>query len=106
MTFTKPPTGEIQLPLKVNLDALIPRDDMASGDASKMRADAIYHLKHTDLTYENNQYQVLRKPDFQRETYSWTPEKVCDLISSYAKESLVPAIVLWRSPANLLFLID
>jgi len=63
-------------------------------------------ISHTELEVGKNTYTVLRKPDFQRETSMWTPEKVRDLIVAYAEEDLVPAIVLWRSPKNDLFVID
>ena len=41
-----------------------------------------------------------------KETSSWTPEKVRDLIAAYAKEDFIPAVILWRSPSNDLFVID
>jgi hypothetical protein len=90
----------------VNLDALIPRLDMAAGEYKQTQSGPVYHLKHTELEFGSNTYQVLRKPDFQRETAAWTPEKVRDLVLAYATEMLVPAIILWRSPKNDLFVID
>jgi hypothetical protein len=91
---------------RVNLDALIPRQDMETGEVKPANPGPVYRLKHAELEYESNTYQVLRKPDFQRETSSWTPEKVRDLIVAYATEALVPAIILWPSPTNDLFVID
>jgi hypothetical protein len=88
----------------VNLDALIVRQDMAAGGDKPVKV--ITSIKHTELEKNANTYNVLRKPDFQRETSSWTPEKVRDLIVAYAKEDFIPAIILWRSPSNDLFVID
>jgi hypothetical protein len=88
----------------VNLDALIKREDMASGEFKTTKA--LKDINHTELELSKNTYSVLRKPDFQRETAMWTPEKVRDLIIAYAEEDLVPAIILWRSPFNDLFVID
>lgn len=88
----------------VNLDALIKREDMASGEFKTTKA--LKDINHTELELSKNTYSVLRKPDFQRETAMWTPEKVRDLIVAYAEEDLVPAIILWRSPFNDLFVID
>lgn len=58
----------------VNLDALIKRQDMAAGENKPPQT--IGNIKHTELESGANTYNVLRKPDFQRETSIWTPEKV------------------------------
>jgi hypothetical protein len=88
----------------VNLDALIKRQDMGAGENKPPQT--IGNIKHTELESGANTYNVLRKPDFQRETSIWTPEKVRDLIYAYVNEDLVPAVILWRSPSNDLFVID
>ena len=49
---------------------------------------------------------MLRKPDFQRETAIWSPERVRDLIIAFVNEDLVPAVILWRSQTNHFFVID
>ncbi|GAA3616822.1 HNH endonuclease family protein [Streptomyces chitinivorans] len=93
----------------VNLDALIPREDFESispgGDA---QPSAIQNsIRVTDLTLEGFAYPVLRKPDFQRETANWTPEKVTALVRSYLEGDLIPAIILWRSTmSGKVFVID
>jgi uncharacterized protein DUF262 len=50
-------------------------------------------------------YPALRKPDFQRETANWSPEQVADLISTFARRELIPAVILWRAGQNV-FVID
>jgi hypothetical protein len=47
----------------------------------------------------------LRKPDFQRETANWTPQKNVDLIAAFLDGDLIPAIILWRS-GQYSFVID
>jgi hypothetical protein len=49
---------------------------MAAGGDKPIKV--ITSIKHTELEKNANTYNVLRKPDFQRETSSWTPEKVRD----------------------------
>ena len=86
----------------VNLDALIRRADLAApGEAS----EDITSLSVMGLAPKGFLYPALRKPDFQRETASWTPDQVADLISTFARRDLIPAVILWRAGQNV-FVID
>jgi hypothetical protein len=86
----------------VNLDALIRRADLAApGEAS----EDITSLSVMGLAPKGFLYPALRKPDFQRETGNWTPEQVADLISTFARRDLIPAVILWRAGQNV-FVID
>ena len=87
----------------MNLDALIPREDMLSpaGDFSGSTLERI-DISHLDDGFFVN---ALRKPDFQRETAHWTPEKVADLVQAFVSGDLIPAVILWRRGANV-FVID
>ena len=49
---------------------------------------------------------MLRKPDFQRETKEWKPEMVVELVKNFLDKELIPSIILWKSPANLVYVID
>ncbi|MEV0425518.1 DUF262 domain-containing protein [Micromonospora sp. NPDC050495] len=52
-------------------------------------------------------YNVLRKPDFQRETASWPPDKVAELVRSFLEGDLIPSVIMWRSPiSGSIFVID
>ncbi len=51
-------------------------------------------------------YPVLRKPDFQRETHEWSPNKVKGLIESFANQDLIPAIIMWTTKGGYTFAID
>jgi hypothetical protein len=89
----------------VNLDGLIPRDDFDI-DASKggdfNRGD---RLKITDLEPKAFMYTALRKPNFQRETANWSPDKIQDFIQTFLDGDLVPAVILWGA-GETIFVID
>jgi Protein of unknown function DUF262 len=90
---------------KVNLDALIVRQDMAGGAQKNVPQD--FGFKHSDLVKKGGMtYAILRKPDFQRSTSSWTPEKVRDMVIAYIEGETVPGVIVWRSPQSDLFVID
>ena len=91
---------------RVNLDALIPRLDFDAGPEPTTKPGDFDKIFAHDLTKGRPLYGVLRKPDFQRETAIWTPEKVRDLVVAFVEEDLVPALILWRSPTNHIFVID
>ena len=92
----------------VTLDALIPREDFEIID--ELEIGNITRNKTTlsieDLLYDSFFFSALRKPDFQRETNEWTPEKICSFIESFVKGELVPAIILWKHKNGYIFVID
>lgn len=87
----------------VNLDALIPREDMVLGVVETRGP----RLEKVDITHLDQGFfvSVLRKPDFQRETSKWSPEKVVDLIQAFVGGDLIPAVILWQRGPNV-FVID
>jgi len=88
----------------VNLDALIPRDDfrVKSGSADYSRRDKI---AITDIEPKAFMYLALRKPDFQRETANWSPQKIQDFVKTFLDGDLIPAIILWAAGESV-FVID
>ncbi|MGD1085858.1 MAG: DUF262 domain-containing protein [Verrucomicrobiota bacterium] len=92
---------------RVNLDALIRREDfdetVADSRPPGTRKDK---LGVNDLVYDSFFFGALRKPDFQRETSEWDPQKILGLIESFVNGDLIPAIILWQSKSNLTFVID
>ncbi|MBJ8024499.1 HNH endonuclease family protein [Bacillus cereus] len=91
----------------VTLDALIPREDFeidedTLGGISRNKTT----LSIEDLKYDSFFFGALRKPDFQRETNEWDPEKVFSLIESFLNGELVPAIILWKNKSGFIFVID
>lgn len=89
---------------QVNLDALIPREDFEVVDggapSSPTSTLQIRNLEPGDFFYG-----VLRKPDFQRETSDWSPEKITSFVQSYLDGDLIPALILWRAGSHI-FVID
>lgn len=85
----------------VNLDALLPRQDLSSPAEAYADLDG---LKLADLEH-GIIYALLRKPDFQRETSNWSPEQVADLIESFVTGKIIPSIILWQS-GHRVFVID
>lgn len=91
----------------VNLDALIVREDLfAKPDKSVSPSSKTKSIKVQDLLEGSFTFQSLRKPDFQRETSNWEPEKVVDLVESFLKGDFVPSIILWYSDDGKTFVID
>jgi len=90
---------------KVYLDALLPREDFDI-DETQNSATKKVSFSISDLRQDDFFYSTLRKPDFQRETNEWTPDKVCELIKSFLNGELIPAVILWRSKSGYNFVID
>lgn len=88
----------------VNLDALIPREDFAASSAPA-KGNPTGTISIGQLADDSFLVQSLRKPDFQRETASWTPQKIVDLVSAFLDGDLIPAVILWRS-GQYVFVID
>lgn len=89
----------------VNLDAMIPREDFSiEGGGERLGASG---QERIDIHHLDNHFfsTRLRKPDFQRETAHWTPDKVVDLIRSFVDADLIPAVILWQA-GNCSFVID
>lgn len=87
----------------VNLDALIERDDFAA-DAEHVGGNPRNNISIPDLDggfFSGD----LRKPDFQRETTHWTPQKVVDLVRAFVNGDLIPAVILWQRGREI-FVID
>ncbi|MBI4243806.1 MAG: DUF262 domain-containing protein [Planctomycetes bacterium] len=90
---------------KVNLDALIPREDFEVKEPTHgMVARSMISIN--DLKEKDFFFSALRKPDFQRETNEWDTNKICDFIQSYLEGDLIPAVILWRSASGFIFVID
>jgi hypothetical protein len=90
---------------KVNLDALIQREDFAidGGSSTPNLADK---LKVSELVKgESFFYSSLRKPDFQRETSDWDKGKISSFIKSFLDGDLIPSIILWQA-GQYTFVID
>jgi len=59
-----------------------------------------------ELEQRKNTFKILRKPEFQRSTSDWTPQQVVALVKNFIDRDLIPAIIIWNSPARLQFIMD
>ncbi len=64
------------------------------------------HLKLQDLHGRRSKARKLRKPDFQRATWAWSPEECVDLLDSVLEERVVPSVIMWLSPENFQYVLD
>lgn len=91
----------------VNLDALISREDFEASDETMNTAGKISTLSVNDLKDGSGLFLAsVRKPDFQRETADWDVDKIARFIKSFVDGEFIPAVILWRSQAGLIFVID
>lgn len=91
---------------KVNLDALIPREDFEVKDSEASPTSKSPYLRVTDLEDGSFFFGSLRKPDFQRETNEWDQGRVFSLIESFLNADLIPAVILWKNEAGYTFVVD
>jgi hypothetical protein len=91
---------------KVNLDALIPREDFDVKDSEASPTSKSLNLKITDLEVGSFFFGSLRKPDFQRESNEWDQGRVFSLIESFLNADLIPAVILWKNEAGYTFVVD
>ncbi|MFZ5969405.1 MAG: HNH endonuclease family protein [Bacillota bacterium] len=90
---------------KINLDALISREDLAITETNTRgrRKDSVSSV---DLQVNEFFFLNINKPDFQRETTEWDYIKIANFISSFLNNELIPAVILWQSTAGNIFVID
>jgi hypothetical protein len=103
MIFPATRSARSNMAAKVNLDALIKREDFSvsgPGEAPKKTSIQIRQLEAADFFYES-----LRKPDFQRDTEEWDPKTVAGLIRTFIEDDLIPAVILWQNK-GLCYVID
>ncbi|HUZ47416.1 MAG TPA: DUF262 domain-containing protein [Terriglobia bacterium] len=92
---------------KVNLDALIQREDFepAIGESTTHTRAPLFGIEQ--LKPGQLYFSVLRKPDFQRKTDNWTPEMIVDFVQTALDDEFYPALVIWHSKqTNKVFVID
>ncbi|WP_148686363.1 HNH endonuclease family protein [Candidatus Nitrosocosmicus hydrocola] len=91
---------------KVNLDALIPREDFEINEEQESVGTDRDKINIKDIEIDSFFFPALRKPDFQRETNEWEIDKIAKLIKSFLDGDLIPAIILWKNPYGTIFVID
>jgi len=101
--------GNVMASNLVNLDAIIRREDWQAAPDSEGGSQLSRGLtfKASDFEQTGLAFLILRKPEFQRETASWEPEKVVDLVKSFLEDELIPAVIIWKNnQTGNLFVID
>jgi hypothetical protein len=73
---------------KVNLDAMIRREDFAREIKGAPAPSIIRELKLSDLLPSAAIRRQLRKPEFQRETNHWTHDQVLKLLTAFSMVTL------------------
>jgi hypothetical protein len=90
---------------RVNLDAMIPRADLAIIGDDDVTLDLFQGLPINNLQRGSPIQVMLRKPDFQRETNHWTAIQIATFIASFLDNELIPSLILWNSKTHI-FVID
>jgi hypothetical protein len=98
------PLGGERVAKRVDLDAMIPREDFAVAQETYV-LDLIKDFPITNLKDDSPVLKLLRKPDFQRETNHWHPDQVVSLIASFVDGEVIPSLILWKAP-RYIFVID
>ena len=89
--------------LKVYLDHLIKRENLRFHRSREIvSSSGMPTLRMGDLfrDHPSSRANSLRKPDFQRTTWSWTAEDCVSLLDSIINEQVIPSIIMWTSPEN------
>ena len=91
---------------KVNLDALIQRQDFEKGVVSTVLGETPL-FKLDELESRKTFFRLLRKPDFQRTTNNWSPEMIVEFVRTFLDKELIPALIIWHSQqSEKIYLID
>lgn len=99
--------GRVMPTSLVNLDAFIKREEFSVITTSPTTLQTTpTTILISELEPDRIWLQLIRKPDFQRETANWDATRVAELIESFVKGDLIPAIILWKASSGNVFVID
>jgi hypothetical protein len=101
--------GEIMPTHLVNLDALIRREnfEILKETTESATGREFNEVRIEDLQSDSGTFQYFRKPDFQRVTADWTPERIVDFVASFLDRKFIPALIMWWSQiGGKIFVID
>ena len=110
-----PETGYNQsyMSQSVYLDHLIEREAFlykSTQDLSNAKPNSTPRVSLLQLIRSSSERggfrRQLRKPDFQRATWAWSPTQCVDLMDSLLKNSVVPSVILWSSPDQFIYVLD
>ncbi|WP_309121511.1 DUF262 domain-containing protein [Paenibacillus sp.] len=101
----------------VNLDHHIPSDSLltTSDYLNDLKSDEVQYHKKEYLDFKDFQpdpsgfsiWDRFRKPEFQRQTNSWTDEKYINLLSTLKNNQVIPGVIFWLNPeTGHIFVLD
>ncbi len=99
------PREVLEMANRVNLDAMVPREDFAVEEGQHTTEDHITEFPIHYLEPDSSIRKLLRKPDFQRETNHWTPVQIASFIASFVDNEVIPSLIFWDS-ASYIFVLD
>jgi hypothetical protein len=95
--------------LTVYLDHHIKRDSLfykRPSNAGSELPQTRGFLNIKQLYGDDAEDYLLRKPDFQRATWSWSPEDCVELLDAVLNEQVVPSIIMWLGEDGTKFVLD
>lgn len=88
----------------VKLELLIKRGEVT--EEKYISQNNTTQITLNQLMYNDLTYKRLRKPYFQRDTNSWSVERIKQLITSFKEDMLIPSVILWDSKTDGIFIVD
>lgn len=82
------------------------REDDLIPDRKRRPSNRSLRLSDLYGDHTSSRQHLLRKPDFQRATNSWTPEDCALLMESIIEEKTIPAIIMWSGEASFDYVLD
>ncbi|QWU17411.1 HNH endonuclease [Paenibacillus sophorae] len=109
--------GKIKLIPNANLDHIIPSDSLLTTTdylSDKVSDEVQYHKKEyldfKDFQPDFSGFSIwdrFRKPEFQRQTNSWTDEKYINLLKTLKNNQVIPGVIFWLNPeTGHIFVLD
>lgn len=90
----------------INRDSLLYRRTASQTSQAENRLSQPTYLTIPDLHGPKSKARLLKKPDFQRATWAWSPEECVELLESVLSERVVPSVIMWLSPDNFQYVLD
>ena len=90
----------------IKRENLLYRRTISQPSLSESRPQQPPYLTIRDLNGKTSKARRLRKPNFQRATWAWSPEECVELLESVLYEQVVPSVIMWLSPDNFQYVLD
>lgn len=100
------PKLTVYLDNHIKRDSLLYRRSISQRSETQNRVQQPDYLTIQSLFGKKSKARSLRKPDFQRATWAWSPEECVELLESVLYEQVVPSVIMWLSPDNFQYVLD